>query len=59
LRGTIEKTLKNIGLSEKEAEVYLFLGKRGALKGREITKQLKIKRSGLSHPEKSSKERTC
>jgi len=42
LRGTIEKTLNNIGLSEKEAEVYLFLGKRGALKGREITKQLKI-----------------
>jgi sugar-specific transcriptional regulator TrmB len=41
-KGTIEKTLRNFGLSEKEAEVYIFLGKRGALKGSEITRQLKM-----------------
>ena len=41
-RGTIEKTLKNFGLSEKQAEVYIFLGKSGPLKGGEITKQLKM-----------------
>jgi sugar-specific transcriptional regulator TrmB len=42
LKGTIEKILRNFGLSEKEAEVYIFLGKRGALKGSEITRQLKM-----------------
>ena len=41
-RGTIEKTLRNFGLSEKQAEIYIFLGKRGPLKGGEITKRLKM-----------------
>jgi sugar-specific transcriptional regulator TrmB len=41
-RGAIEKTLKNFGLSKKEAEIYIFLGKRGPLKAREITKHLKM-----------------
>ena len=40
--GTIKKTLKNFGLSEKQAEVYIFLGKSGPLKGGEITKRLKM-----------------
>lgn len=42
MKGTIEKTLRIFGLSEKEAEAYIFLGKRGALKGSEITRQLKM-----------------
>jgi sugar-specific transcriptional regulator TrmB len=42
LKGTIKKTLKNIGLSEKESEIYIFLGKRGPLKGSEISRQLKV-----------------
>jgi len=41
-RGTIEKTLKSFGLSEKQAEIFIFLGKRGPLKGGEITKRLKM-----------------
>ena len=40
--GTIKETLKNFGLSEKQAEIYIFLGKRGPLKGGEITKRLKM-----------------
>ena len=43
-QGTIKKTLRNFGLSEKEAELYIFLGKRGPLKSGEITKQLKMNR---------------
>jgi sugar-specific transcriptional regulator TrmB len=39
-KGTIKKTLKNFGLSEKQAEIYIFLGKSGPLKGGEITKRL-------------------
>ena len=42
LKGTIEKTLNNIGLSEKETEIYIFLGKRGPIKGSQISKYLKI-----------------
>ncbi len=40
----IEKTLKNFGLSEKEAELYVLLGKRGPQKGGYVTKQLKMNR---------------
>lgn len=42
MKGTIKKTLGNIGLSEKESEVYIFLGKRGPLKGSQISKKLKM-----------------
>jgi sugar-specific transcriptional regulator TrmB len=38
---TVEKILKDIGLTEKEVEVYVFLAKRGALKSREVAKQIK------------------
>jgi len=41
-KGAIENTLRDFGLTEKEVEVYIFLGKRGALKGGDITKQLKM-----------------
>ena len=40
--GAIEKALRDFGLSEKEIEVYILLGKRGPKKGIEITKQLKM-----------------
>ena len=38
---TIKNALKNFGLTEKEAEVYIFLAKRGSLKSGQISKQLK------------------
>jgi sugar-specific transcriptional regulator TrmB len=38
---TIKKILKNSGLTEKEAEVYIFLAKHEALKSREIAKLMK------------------
>ena len=38
---TIKGVLENIGLTGKEAEVYIHLAKRGALKGVEIAKQLR------------------
>lgn len=41
-KGAIEKTLRDFGFTEKEVEVYIFLGKRGALKGGDITKRLKM-----------------
>ena len=37
----MKKALKNFGATEKEAEVYIFLAKRGALKSGQISKQLK------------------
>ena len=33
---TIKEVLENLGLTGKEAEVYIFLAKRGPLKGGEI-----------------------
>ena len=38
----IKKILKDVGLTEKETEVYIFLAKHGALKGIEIAKQTRI-----------------
>jgi len=38
---TLKNALKNFGLTEKEAEVYIFLAKRGALKSGQISKQMK------------------
>ena len=51
--GAIEKALRNFGLSNKEIEVYIFLGKRGALKGGDITKQLKIHKAQVYRSLKS------
>jgi sugar-specific transcriptional regulator TrmB len=38
---TIKNVLKNFGLTEKEAEVYIFLAKHGVLRGGEIAKGIK------------------
>ncbi len=38
---TIKNALRKFGLTEKEAEVYIFIAKRGAQKGGEIAKHLK------------------
>ncbi|UCC58255.1 MAG: hypothetical protein JSW14_07915 [Candidatus Bathyarchaeum sp.] len=38
---TLKNALKSFGIAEKEAEVYIFLAKRGALKSGEIAHQLK------------------
>jgi sugar-specific transcriptional regulator TrmB len=51
--GAIEKALRNFGLSDKEIGVYIFLGKRGALKGVDVTKQLKIHKAQVYRALKS------
>jgi sugar-specific transcriptional regulator TrmB len=38
----LKTALRNFGATEKEAEVYIFLAKRGALKNGQIAKQMKI-----------------
>ncbi len=38
----IKKILKDVGLTEKETHLYIFLAKHGALKGIEIAKQTRI-----------------
>ena len=38
---TIIEVLQNLGLTGKEAEVYIFLAKRGPIKGVEVAKQLR------------------
>jgi sugar-specific transcriptional regulator TrmB len=38
---TVERILKDFGLTPSEAEVYVFLAKRGVLKSREVARQLK------------------
>jgi len=37
----IRKALRNFGLTEKETDVYVFLSKRGVLKGGEVSKETK------------------
>lgn len=44
---TIRNTLKNVGLTEKEAQVYIFLAKHGVLKGGEIAKQTKTNKAEI------------
>jgi sugar-specific transcriptional regulator TrmB len=44
---TIKNTLKNVGLTEKEAQVYIFLAKNGVLKGGEIAKQTKTNKAEI------------
>lgn len=39
---TIKKVLNEFGLTEREAEVYIFLAKHGVQKGGEISKQTKM-----------------
>jgi pimeloyl-ACP methyl ester carboxylesterase/sugar-specific transcriptional regulator TrmB/KaiC/GvpD/RAD55 family RecA-like ATPase len=38
---TIIGVLQNLGLTEKEAEVYIYLAKRGPIKGMEVAKHLR------------------
>jgi sugar-specific transcriptional regulator TrmB len=38
---TVEKILKDFGLTEKEIEIYIFLAKHGVLKSREVARQIK------------------
>jgi sugar-specific transcriptional regulator TrmB len=42
LKRTIKHTLRKIGLSEKETDVYIFISKKGTVTGTEITRQLKM-----------------
>ncbi len=44
-RKTIKAALKNFGLTQKEAEIYIFLAKHGILTGGEIAKQTKTHRA--------------
>jgi len=39
--------LKNFGLTDKEAEIYIFLAKHGVLTGGEISKQSRMKRPNI------------
>ena len=41
----VRKVLKNLGLTEKEAEVYIFLAKHGVQRSGEIGKRIKTDRS--------------
>ena len=41
------KTLQSLGLSQFDAQVYLFLGKRGPQKGIDIAKALKMQKQHL------------
>ena len=43
-REIIKNALKDFGLTEKEAEIYIFLAKHGVLTGGEISKQAKMHR---------------
>jgi sugar-specific transcriptional regulator TrmB len=43
----VQKTLVGFGLTEIEAKIYVFLAKRGAQKGRDIRKALKITKQQL------------
>ena len=39
---SVKKIIRRLGLTEVEAEAYIFLGKRGPLKGAEIARNLKM-----------------
>lgn len=49
----IKAVLKDFGLTEGEAEVYLFLTKHGVMKGTEVAKQLKKDKGQIYHLLKS------
>ena len=53
MRGLIKKTLQDFGLSEKETDVYIILGKKGPLKSGEIAKQLKLNKGQVYRKLKS------
>lgn len=45
----IKNTLKNFGLTEKEAQIYIFLAKHGLLKGSEVSKYTKTNKAEIYH----------
>jgi sugar-specific transcriptional regulator TrmB len=49
----LKKILKDFGITETEAEIYLFLAKHGTLKGTEIAKQVKKDKAQIYHILKS------
>lgn len=53
------KTLVGLGLSQVEAEVYLFLAQAGPSKGREIATPLKLYKQQLYRSLKSLKCKGC
>jgi sugar-specific transcriptional regulator TrmB len=44
---TVETILKDLGLTEKEVDVYIFLAKHGVLKSREVARQLRKDRAQI------------
>lgn len=58
-RKTLDKLLKNFGLTEKETDVYVYLAKRGTKKTNDIAKALKANK-GLVYrvPKKFGAKRT-
>jgi len=53
----IKKTLKNFGLTEKEAEIYIILAKHGILTGGQISKLTKMQRPHVYRILKSLKKK--
>ncbi len=53
MKGTIKKTLRDFGLSEKEVDIYILLGKKCPLKSGEIAKQLKLNKGQVYRKLKS------
>ena len=49
----IKKILKDFGLTETEGKIYLFLARRGALKGTEIARRVKKDKAQVYHVLKS------
>jgi len=49
----IKRVLKDFGLTETEAAVYLFLAKHDVLKGTEIARQIKKDKAQVYHILKS------
>ena len=52
-RGIRKKAVRNLGLTGIESNVYIFLAKRGPLKGGETARNLKIQKAQLYHILKS------
>jgi sugar-specific transcriptional regulator TrmB len=45
----LKRVLKDFGLTEIEAEIYLFLARQGASKGTEVAKQTKKDKAQIYH----------
>ena len=58
-REWVLKTLVGLGLSQVEAEIYLFLSQTGPVKGRDIAEMLKLYKQQLYRSLKSLKCKGC